>query len=150
MVWLFQVYKKPLPYDKAPLHAVVEPVQQTADWKEEKITFDAAYGGERVIAFLFLPTRTSPPFQTVAYYTGVGAFFSKSSADLVSGYLNDFDFILKSGRAVIFSVFKGMFERWDDYTSHPKASSFGRDHMIAWSKDLGRSNRLSRNPNGCR
>jgi hypothetical protein len=33
-----------------PLHAVVESTQQTDDWKQEKITFDAAYGNERIDA----------------------------------------------------------------------------------------------------
>jgi len=122
---VFQVYKGLYSYDKSPLHAVVEPMQQTEDWSAEKITFDAAYGGERIIAFLlFLPTKASPPFQTVVHYTGVAPFYSRSSADLFSGYLDDFAFILKSGRAVMFPEFKGMFERWDDYTAHPKNSSF--------------------------
>lgn len=42
---LFQVYKNLYSYDKTPLHAVVETLQETDHWKEEKITFDAAYGG---------------------------------------------------------------------------------------------------------
>jgi dienelactone hydrolase len=136
---LFQVYKSLYSYDKMPLHAVVESLPQTADWKEEKITFDAAYGGERVIAYLFLPKKASPPFQTVVHFTGAAALHDRSSANLSSGYLEDFDFIVKSGRAVIFPVFKGTFERWDDFNSHPRISSFYRDHVIAWSKDLGRS-----------
>jgi hypothetical protein len=57
---VFRVYKSLYSYDKAPLHVVVESVHQTDDWKEEKITFDAAYGGERILAYLFLPTKTSP------------------------------------------------------------------------------------------
>lgn len=136
---LFQVYKSLYSYDKTPLHAVVESIQQTNDWKEEKITFDAAYGGERIIAYLFLPRRASPPFQTVVHFTGVAAFHERSSANLRSGYLKDFDFIVKSGRAVMFPVYKGMFERWDDFSAWPKTSSFYRDNVIAWSKDLGRS-----------
>jgi serine/threonine protein kinase/formylglycine-generating enzyme required for sulfatase activity/cephalosporin-C deacetylase-like acetyl esterase len=136
---LFQVYKSLYSYDKAPLHAVVEPVEQTDDWKEEKITFDAAYGGERVVAYLFLPRKASAPFQTVVHFTGAAALHERSSANLLSDYLEDFDFIIKSGRAVMFPVYKGMFERWDNFSAWPKTTSFYRDHVIAWSKDLGRS-----------
>ena len=70
---LFQVYKSLYSYDKTPLHAVVESTQQTDEWKQEKITFDAAYGNERIIAYLFLPRKASPPFQTVVYFPGAGA-----------------------------------------------------------------------------
>ena len=45
---LFQIYKSLYSYDKTPLNAIVESTRQTDDWTEEKITFDAAYGNERV------------------------------------------------------------------------------------------------------
>ena len=54
--------------------------------------------------------------------------------------LEDFDFIIKSGRAVMFPVYKSTFERGDDLKNgYPNTTSFYRDHVIAWSKDLGRS-----------
>lgn len=136
---LFQVYKSLYSYDKTPLHSAVETVRQTDEWKEEKVTFDAAYGGERVMAHLFLPTKGVPPFQTVVYFPASGALHSRTSANLPSEWFNSIGFILKSGRAVMLPVYKGTFERGDDYKPGPKNTSIYRDHVIAWSKDLGRS-----------
>jgi cephalosporin-C deacetylase-like acetyl esterase len=136
---VFRAYKSLYSYDKTPLHAVVEVLPETDDWKEEKITFDAAYGNERVIAYLFLPKHASPPFQTIVHFNGAQAFYERSSDPLDPGFVADFDFLIKSGRALIFPVYKGTFERWDDFSSWPKASSSYRDAVIAWSKDLGRS-----------
>lgn len=66
---VFRVYKAMYSYAQTPLNAKVEEVvQQTADWKEEKVTFDAAYGGERMAAYLFLPTNVRPPYQTVLFF----------------------------------------------------------------------------------
>ena len=65
---LFQVYKGLYSYDKTPLHANAESLQQTDDWREEKITFDAPYGNERMTAYLYLPRKASPPFQTVVFF----------------------------------------------------------------------------------
>ena len=135
---LFQVYKSLYSYDKTPLHAVVESVQQTDDWKEEIVTFDAAYGSERVIAYLFLPMKASPPFQVVVYFPGAGAIHERSSPDL-SHYMDTFDFVIKSGRAVIFPVYKGTFQRRDNYKPFPKTTINYRAHAIAWSQDLARS-----------
>ena len=81
---LFQVYKSLYSYDKTPLHAVVESIQQTDDWKQEKVTFAAAYGNERMIAYLFLPKKTSPPFQTVVYFPAAGAIRQRSSAGVLA------------------------------------------------------------------
>ena len=135
---LFRVYKSLYSYDKTPLHAVVESPVQTDDWKKEEITFAAAYGNERIIAYLFLPKKSQPPFQTVVYFPGAAAIDLRSSANQPE--LRSIDFVLKSGRAVMVPVFKGTYERGDDLKSdYPNTSSSWRDHVIAWSKDLGRS-----------
>ena len=51
-------------------NTVVESVKEAENWKSEKITFAAAYGNERVIAYLFLPKKAQPPLQTVVYFPG--------------------------------------------------------------------------------
>jgi hypothetical protein len=137
---LFRVYKSLYSYDKAPLQAAVESVEETDDWKREKITFAAAYGNERVIAYLFLPKKSQPPFQTVLYFPGSDTIDLRSSAALPEVETRHFDFVIKSGRTVMFPVYKGTFERDDGLKSDlPNTTSSWRDHVIAWSKDLGRS-----------
>ena len=138
---LFRAYKNQYSYDKTPLHAKVESVRQTEDWRLEKVSFDAAYGGERVTAYLFLPKAASPPFQAVVYFPDAEAAHMRSSAEGVPIYLPDFDFIIKSGRAVLFPIYKGTFERGGGPKPiyWPNTSSTYRDNVIFWSKDLSRS-----------
>ena len=138
---LFRAYKNQYSYDKTPLHAKVESVQQTEDWRQEKVSFDAAYGGERVTAYLFLPKGASPPFQVVVYFPSAHAAHMRSSAKGLPMRLPDFDFIIKSGRAVLFPIYKGTFERGGGPKPiyWPNTSSTYRDNVIFWSKDLSRS-----------
>jgi eukaryotic-like serine/threonine-protein kinase len=139
---MFQAYRSLYSYDKAPLNATVEPFDNDAeDWKVEKITYAAAYGGERAIAYLFLPKRAKPPFQTVLLFPGGSALglrtFSLNYALTPSAAL---DAILRSGRAVLFPVYKGTFERGDGMESDvPNATSTFRDHVIMWAKDASRA-----------
>ena len=109
---VFKMYKNLYSYDKTQLDAAVESAQETADWKMEKITYDAAYGDERIVAFLFLPKVGAPPYQTVVYFPGSSALRIRSTKDL-ENFESGFDFIVKSGRAVIFPVYKSTFERGD-------------------------------------
>jgi cephalosporin-C deacetylase-like acetyl esterase len=135
---LFQVYKSLYSYDKTPLDARVESAQEKDEWKEEKITFAAAYGNERIIAYLYLPKNSSPPFQTVVYFPDAGAIRQRSSAD--DPQLEVFDFLMNSGRAVMYPVYKATYERGDGLkTSFPNPTNSYRDHVIAWFKDLSRS-----------
>ncbi len=114
---IYQVYKGQFFYDKTELNERLETRNESSeDWIYERITFDAAYGDERVIANLFLPKNSTPPYQTVIYFPGVVSLFQSSSEDLENYY--EFpvflSFLVKNGRAVLYPVYKGTFERRDD------------------------------------
>jgi serine/threonine protein kinase/dienelactone hydrolase len=138
---VFRAYKNQYSYDKTPLHAKVVSVQQTEEWRQEKVSFDAAYGGERVTAYLFLPKVASPPFQVVVYFPDAASVHMRSSAEALPNLFSAFDFIIKSGRAVLFPIYKGTFERGGGPNPiyWPNTSSTYRDNVIFWTKDLSRS-----------
>ncbi len=86
------------------------------DWIQERITFNAAYDKERMIAYLFLPKNTSPPYQTVIYFPGSGSVYTRSSKDLDKywEFENNLSFIVKNGRAVLYPVYWSTFERGNE------------------------------------
>lgn len=137
---VFSAYRSLYSYDRGPLNAVTEATDASNPyWIRYKIAFDAAYGGERVKAYLFVPKQKQPPLQTVVLFPGSYAIDFSSSDPLID--LFAFDFIVKSGRAVLYPIYKGTYERKDDLSSDfPDASSRYRDHVIAWAKDLSRAN----------
>jgi eukaryotic-like serine/threonine-protein kinase len=96
-------------YAKTPLNVKLEASDDTNPyWTKEKISFDAAYAGERVTAFLFVPRGAVPPFQTVVYFASGIAYGEKSSEHLEMWFL---DPLIRSGRAVLYPVLWGMYER---------------------------------------
>ena len=136
---VFKAYTASYAYDKRDLKARIEETETTESWTREKVSFDAAYGQERVIAQLFLPRHGTPPFQTVVYFPG-GYATLDDKLDLADAESSDpLEFVLKSGRALIFPIYKGTYERRDGFVPGMNPPGFFRDHVIAWSKDLGRS-----------
>ena len=114
---VFLVYREQFTYDRTDLKAHVESRQESSEgWIHERITFDAAYGGERIIAHLFLPKNSAPPYQTVIYFPGSASIDQRSSQNIESYYEYPMflSFIVKSGRAVLYPVYKGTFERGND------------------------------------
>jgi formylglycine-generating enzyme required for sulfatase activity/dienelactone hydrolase len=136
---VFRAYRALYAYDNVPLNATIESVDTTeADWTREKITFDAAYGTERMTVYLFLPKHAVPPYQTVVHFPGAESMFVRSSDRLVE--MSRIDFLLKSGRAVLWPIYNGTYERQDGMQTYfPDVSIRYRDRVIEWSKDLGRS-----------
>jgi cephalosporin-C deacetylase-like acetyl esterase len=134
--WLRELYS----YDRTVPNTVLEEVDESSDyWRREKVTFDAAYARERVIAYLFLPKGVKPPYQALVYFPGAGAHRDQTFGNLPQRPFTEF--VIMSGRALLFPVYKGMFER--RIVSMP--GRFGRrpiarrNHVIQMSKDLMRS-----------
>jgi eukaryotic-like serine/threonine-protein kinase len=67
----FRILKGMYSYERTDLAASVDAVDTSnPHWRREKVSFSAAYGAERVIAYLFLPANASPPHQAVVYFPG--------------------------------------------------------------------------------
>jgi formylglycine-generating enzyme required for sulfatase activity/dienelactone hydrolase len=132
---VFHIYEELYSYDRSALDAKIESVDDTSPyWRRQQITFNAAYGNERVIAYLFLPKSASPPYQTIVFFPGSDARSSRTYGD---AHLYAVDFLIKSGRAVMFPVYKGTFERLG---KPPQQGSIAdRDQTIEQGKDLRRS-----------
>jgi len=130
---LFETYKRIYSYDSAPLNATVEDTDSNRTWKRERIAFDAAYGEERMILYLYLPVGGSPPYQTVLYWPAIVFFL-----DSIDDYAID-EYLVKDGRALAFPVYKGIFERGDRSPFPNPSSSAFREATIQWINDLRRS-----------
>ncbi len=141
---VFQVYKEQYSYDKSDLNARVEARDDTSkDWIKEKISLAAAYDNERLLAYLFLPKSALPPYQTVVYFPGSGAAMERSSEHIeTSGDFGWLTPLIKSGRAVIFPVYKATFERGSDELLEIHSGADSRQYtelFIKMVKDLKRS-----------
>jgi formylglycine-generating enzyme required for sulfatase activity/tRNA A-37 threonylcarbamoyl transferase component Bud32 len=132
---VFQIYRAMFSYDRTKLSAAVEGVEEEPQWRKEKITFAAAYGGERVTAYLFLPRNSKPPFQTVVYCPNGSAFHFASQVYMDYPFIA---FLLLSGRAVMYPVYKGTYERGGG-AGFGSGGNAERDLIVQWGKDLGRS-----------
>jgi len=130
---VFAIYRRLYAYDRAPLEAVVESTEETDLWVKQTVELDAAYGGERMRVYLFLPMSGAPPYQTVVFFPAADAFLLRSSQDvsLAAG-----EAVIRSGRAFLYPVYKGTYERSTRGAEGPNAE---RDLRVAWSRDLGRA-----------
>ena len=131
---VFRILKSMYSYEPGPLDPVIVSVDESSEyWKKQKISFNAAYGNERVPAYLFLPKNAAAPYQTVVFFPGSTALQQPSSENLL--FMWQVDFIIKSGRAVLYPVYKGTYERRVGIA----VGEQNRDVVNQWSKDLGRS-----------
>ena len=127
-------YRRFYYYDRSPLEARIEAVDDSSPlWRQERISFNAAYGGERVPANLFIPKNGRSPYQVVVVFPSAYALYASSSQLLD---YSRFDFIMRGGRAALYPVYQGTYERRQRRQPGPNNQ---RDWYVEMAKDLFRS-----------
>jgi eukaryotic-like serine/threonine-protein kinase len=107
---VFEAYRRLYDYNRSELKPVVEMTETLSIYtRREKVSFSGAYGNERMIAYLYIPRKGNPPFQTVVFYPGDGAWAVNS----ISGYgtPDTYESHTRSGRVFVCPVLQGTFER---------------------------------------
>jgi dienelactone hydrolase len=135
---VYAAYGRVFDYRRGALNASVEATDSTRVWIRERIQFDAGYGSERMVLYLYRPTGGSAPYQTVVYWPGWDTF---ALNDVDEYFAKQVDFIVKSGRAVAFPIYKGIFERRIGNARRRPAFDTAeyRDNAIDTVKDLRRT-----------
>ncbi len=121
-------------YDERPLEPTIMETTETEDWTREKVRF-AGVNGEHIIAYIYLPKRAAAPFQTMVFVPGANAFYAETVAEATEWLLGA---NIKSGRALMAVVMKGMVEReWGPGYVVPEPSSVRfRDLMVLNATEL--------------
>lgn len=134
----FAQFSRQFVYDKNPLGATTQKTVESEAWKAEVVSIDAGYNNERVTVYVFLPKNHTGPLQPVVFFPGSnGIHESTFDPTFINGRL---DFIVKSGKALIYPVYKGTYERQDDLKSdEPDTTVRYKDHVIMWVKEYSRS-----------
>jgi formylglycine-generating enzyme required for sulfatase activity/dienelactone hydrolase len=105
----FKIIRSVYAYTPRELRATADEIDDSSPyWRKEKVSFSAAYGDERVTAFVFLPKSAKPPYQALVYHPSAGAQTSTFAS--MEGF-NRMEFIIRSGRAVIYPIYLGTFDR---------------------------------------
>ena len=136
---VYQVYKNQFSYDSTAINPIIEYRNHDKDdYILEKVTIITPYGKERMDTYVFLPGNSSPPFQTIIFFPGGSAVRDKDPLQYAPGF---FEFILKSGRAVVFPVYYGTYYRNDGQGSkiNARKTHLYTENLIKWVKDFKRT-----------
>ncbi|MDX1390477.1 MAG: hypothetical protein R3344_14915, partial [Acidobacteriota bacterium] len=136
----FAIFRRFYEYVPTPLEARVERTDTASQWILQEVSYAAAYGGERIPAFVFLPRDVTPPYQTVVYFPGGAAFRNRPIAAPQAASnlfeLSKISFVPRSGRALVYPIYKGSYDR----TMDSRGSDIARRQWMIWvTQDLQRT-----------
>jgi len=133
---ILEVFKNQFLYDPIPLEAEVEERDESQkDYIREKVSFNAAYDDVRITAYLYLPKNTDPPFQAVVFFPGD---YASRTPEFQDDGIWFYDFLMKSGRAVIYPKYVGTFDRKGEHIDYAKTHQY-TNYLVKLIKDMRRS-----------
>lgn len=137
---VFEVIKGAYGYTKTDLNPKIESQEDwTEDTRLEKVSFEDASGKERVMAYLFIPCRGRPPFQTIVFCPGGDAWRLDSIFDYGTLRSGEIDLLFnRQGRAFVFPVLEGTFERRKIGLAKINTSQSRRDFMVGVYREISR------------
>ena len=134
----FASFARQFSYDKTALDAKTDKTLDTDMWKAELVSISAGYNNERMQLYVYLPKTFTAPLQPVVFFPGSnGIHQSHFDPAAINTRLV---FLVKSGRALIWPIYKGTYERQDGLKSDlADTTVFYKDHVIMWAKEFGRT-----------
>jgi dienelactone hydrolase len=139
---MYEVFTRFFDRPRMPLDARVESTDQSSrHWIKQKVSYASGHGGERIIAWLYLPRNARPPYQVMIQMAGASTFFrSKSSAKESDIFGWSYaEYLIRGGRAVLIPIWKGSYERQDGFHPFESERAIYREHVIAWVAELHQS-----------
>ena len=136
----YRLYLDQYAYDRTELNVEIEERAEEEDWIVERVSFDAAYGGERVTVFVFLPKAGvgESPYSAAVVFPGSGVIHQRGNDAGARSRVPDW--VVKSGRAVVFPIYKGTLDRGGELTTdQPSETNRYRDYVRMWAQDLSRT-----------
>jgi pimeloyl-ACP methyl ester carboxylesterase len=132
---VFALYRRMYEYDRGQLNARIVETVDEGDWIRQLVRMNAAYAGDSLLVYLYVPKRGTKPYPAVIYWPGANIIRDRVPTPRPGAI----SFLLTSGRAVMLPVFKGTFQRGDSlYSDVQDTTVFYRDHVIMWAKDISR------------
>jgi dienelactone hydrolase len=104
------------------------------NWTRQRVSFRASYNNERVPAEVFVPKAGHPPYQAIVFFPGSDAIMKRSSREMGLQFV---EFLVRSGRLVIFPVYQHTFERHID--PRPSGENALRQMGLQRAQDLRRA-----------
>ncbi len=133
---VFSAYRQMYEYDRTPLTPRVLEQVDEGGWTRELVQVNAPYASESLFLYLYLPKRGVKPYPAVVFFPAGNAI---NDLALQREETRHFDFLIKSGRAVLYPVYKSTYQRRDSlHTDTQDTTIFYRDHAVMWAKDMRR------------
>ena len=110
-------------------------------WDKERITVDLGYNSLKMDILIFKPKESYGKLESIVFFPGANYYMTPPDIDEASIGEFGLDFIIKSGRAVVWPAIKGSMNRLNNTTpsSPEETARLWREGLSHWTVDTYRA-----------
>lgn len=110
------------------------------NWIRRQVLIPTGRSADPMPVFLFIPRHFAPPYQSVIYLPPADSWSPGFRSDSVKIENYQIDFVPRSGRVLVWPVYSGSHERYDNYhaDSGPERSSLALERNRRVRDEIGR------------
>ena len=139
---VFKVYARNYEVNQSPLKAKEIYIDDSHPiWIKERVQIEVGYNNEKMDILIFKPKDTYRPISSVVIYPGANYFSTPPEIDDINPGEFGLDFLIKSGKALIWPAWKGSLDRMTtSLTASPedRARNF-RELLRYWTTDTSKT-----------
>jgi dienelactone hydrolase len=136
----FESFVQLYQYARTPLTAHVESEVTEPLFTRQKVLLKPGVGSEFLV-YIWLPETAEPPYDALLYMGGYGGFRTKHNMETNFPWQESefFDMLLRSGRAVVWPVWYGSYQRWVNVEGLPQEMipQAALEQHREWNRDAG-------------
>ena len=137
----FESFRWAFDTPNVPLEPAHEETLVSQHWTRKQTSIAVGQGNERMSIYLYLPNNAQAPYQPIIYFPGYTAFAPETiSQESVDREFPFPDFVPRGGRALVFPVFTGAYERYDGHLALDSKQRRQNQvtRRLAWIREIGR------------
>jgi len=134
---VFKIYKKQfIDYNKNFNDTIIN-IPNNEIYKVQRYEIPCVDGVEKMPGYIFYNSSIKPPYKPIIYFPGSNAIHLTNTDIMIANKLDQFDYLMEEGYAIIHPIYLSTYEREDELKSdYPTKTKQYKNHVINWGKEF--------------
>ena len=134
---VFNIYKNQFNDYNTNIKDTIFDIPTNDTYKVQRYEIPCINGVEKLPGYIFYNSSITPPYKPIIYFPGSNAIHLTNTDIMISKKLDQFDYLMEEGYAIIHPIYLSTYEREDDLKSdYPTKTKKYKDHVITWGKEF--------------
>tara|TARA_B100000945_G_scaffold288955_1_gene261652 strand:- start:589 stop:1434 length:846 start_codon:yes stop_codon:yes gene_type:complete len=134
---VFEIYQNQYNDYNKDINDKIIDIENNNSYKVQRYEIPSIDGDGILPGYIFYNPSINPPYKPIIYFPGSNAIHLTNTEIMIKNKLDQFDYLLEEGYAIVHPIYLSTYEKADDLKSdYPAKTKKYKDHVITWGKEF--------------